>query len=158
MSSSRNFYWCFIEWTLLKVPKNFVEKAYYPDATPLKISIRTHSIPAWPLLPKYKKYLKHLILTLSPCRTMLWKFYIHFTESYSSAERMLRHCCAESAKINLYVFLELAFNSQLISLNKFSLVFYQFANTYQAWWKCKFCFFFKLWSSTEYSKMSNDFV
>ena len=25
----------------------FVEIAHYPDATPLKISIRTHSIPAW---------------------------------------------------------------------------------------------------------------
>ena len=47
-----------IEWVLLEFlvvfhwidpPKNsqsFVEKAYYPDATPLKISIRTHSIPA----------------------------------------------------------------------------------------------------------------
>ena len=42
-----------IEWVLLEifsdVPKNsqnFVEKAHYPNATPLKISIRTHSIPA----------------------------------------------------------------------------------------------------------------
>ena len=36
-------------------PKNsqkFVEKAHYPESTPLKISIRTHSIPAWaPCLP-----------------------------------------------------------------------------------------------------------
>ena len=30
-----------------KNSQNFVEKAYYPDATPLKIYIRTHSIPAW---------------------------------------------------------------------------------------------------------------
>ena len=30
-----------------KNSQNFVEKAHYPNATPLKISIRTHSIPAW---------------------------------------------------------------------------------------------------------------
>ena len=30
-----------------KSSQNFVEKAHYPDATPLKISIRTHSIQAW---------------------------------------------------------------------------------------------------------------
>ena len=28
-----------------KISQNFVEKAHYPDATPLKNSIRTHSIP-----------------------------------------------------------------------------------------------------------------
>ena len=36
-------------------PKNsqtFVEKVNNPDATPLKISIRTHSIPAWSLKAK----------------------------------------------------------------------------------------------------------
>ena len=52
-----------IEWVLLEMfsgvsidpPKNsqnFVEKAHYPNATPLKISIRTHSIPAWQMLYK----------------------------------------------------------------------------------------------------------
>ena len=30
-----------------KNSQNFVENAHYPDATPLKISIRTHSNPAW---------------------------------------------------------------------------------------------------------------
>ena len=38
-------------------PKNsqdFVEKAHYPDATPLRISIRTHSIPAWNIRLKMK--------------------------------------------------------------------------------------------------------
>ena len=33
-----------------KNSQNFVEKAHYPDATPLKISIRTHSIPAFFIL------------------------------------------------------------------------------------------------------------
>ena len=56
-----------IEWVLLKIfsrgvslnkhpPKNgqtFAEKAHYPNATPLKISIRTHSIPAWIVYGKY---------------------------------------------------------------------------------------------------------
>ena len=65
------FFWFFlykgtqarIEWVLQKnfvvfhwidPPKNsqnFLEKAHYPDATPLKISIRTHSIPAWIVTP-----------------------------------------------------------------------------------------------------------
>ena len=29
-----------------KISQNFAENAHYPDATRLKISIRTHSIPA----------------------------------------------------------------------------------------------------------------
>ena len=43
-----------IEWVLLEIfsgvslnSQNFVEKADYHDATPLKIPIRTHLIPAW---------------------------------------------------------------------------------------------------------------
>ena len=47
MSSSRNFLAVFHWIDPPKSSQNFVEKAHYPDATPLKISIRTHSIPAW---------------------------------------------------------------------------------------------------------------
>ena len=42
-----------MEFHWIDVPKNsqnFVEKAHYPDSTPLKNSIWTHSIPAWTIL------------------------------------------------------------------------------------------------------------
>ena len=46
MSFARNFLVVFHWIDPPNNSQNFLEKAHYPNATPLKISIRTHSIPA----------------------------------------------------------------------------------------------------------------